>query len=244
MPKSKIIIDIVEDRVDLMVSLNRLLVLAKDVKNNKLSKWAISELNGYKPDEDLPEYRIAESRYIQYSGINGRLQVKNQPLPLGMIKTEMYDELEKVKVRDGIKTIIDYQNDDTYRDLTFLASEVFESSGGHIQCVSIRQLIPASIYKGIYSEVKSKLLLAFCELERKYGCLDELVIDVSKQKNDIIEKNNEELNHVVLNVNLPELVTEKKERWYEKIAWNIVIPIITGIIGAVAAAVILKFFGI
>ena len=61
MPKSQIIIDAVEDLVPLDKSLTRLMVLAKDVKNQELEKWAKKELSGYKGQDELPLYRRSHS---------------------------------------------------------------------------------------------------------------------------------------------------------------------------------------
>lgn len=76
MPKSQIIIDLVEDAVPLEKSLTRLMVLAKDVKNKKLEEWAQNELNGYKNISDLPGYRRSHSSLFKYSGINGGFSVR------------------------------------------------------------------------------------------------------------------------------------------------------------------------
>lgn len=73
--------------------------------------------------------------------------------------------------------------------------------------------------------------------------MDELGIDISNRGIMQIKADNADLNRSVFNITVANSET-KKERWYSKIAWNVVVPIITGIIGAVVATIIIKTFGI
>ena len=46
-----------DDTASLAVVLRKCLVLAHVLKNDRLKSWAQSELNGYEPDAELPDYR-------------------------------------------------------------------------------------------------------------------------------------------------------------------------------------------
>ena len=61
MPKSQIIIDAVNGDVPIDKSLKRLQVLAHDVYNKELEKWAENELTGYLDSSEIPEYRETKS---------------------------------------------------------------------------------------------------------------------------------------------------------------------------------------
>ena len=79
MPKSKIIKDLVNEKVSLKQTLRRLYVLANDVEDYELAKWANNEIKGYSVDSQLPDYRQQNSRHVVYSGINGSFQVTKKP---------------------------------------------------------------------------------------------------------------------------------------------------------------------
>jgi AbiTii len=68
--------------------LRKCLVLAYALDNEKLKDWVENELNGYKNEESLPDYRkirvVAKGLFL---GPNGA-QLDNQPLPAAVLKEE------------------------------------------------------------------------------------------------------------------------------------------------------------
>ena len=234
MPKSQIIKDIVEEKVGLEQSLNRLYVLALDVKNDALASWVEKELNGYNTTDELPTYREASGLMLKYTGINGGFQVTNQPLQPSFISQEFRDKLENIKLFEGIRYLSKLASADrpAERDISMLAGDVLERTDGQVQCFSIKQIVPQSIYQKACAEVKHRMLQALTELEGKYGNLDSLGIDISAQKPAQVASDNAELNRTVLNINVP-MPNAPKEKLPSKIAWNIIIPIITGALGAI-----------
>lgn len=243
MPKSQIIKDIVENRVPLEQSLNRLYILAADVKNTQLAEWAQKELNGYAVSDTLPEYRRMKCFHFKYSGLNGGFQVTKIPLPTDFLKVETLEKYSKISMYDGIRYIEELSNSNkpAVRNLTFLAGEVAERTDDMVSCISIYQEIPQSIPQGICATVKNKMIIALLELEKRYGDLDPLGIDISERSKIQVEADNEVLNRSIFNINIPANVSEKRQPWYSKIAWNIVVPIITAILGAVIAAIIIHW---
>ena len=244
MPKSQIIKDIVEDSVSLEKSLTRLLVLAKDVRNSKLVQWAEKELKGYKEDADIPNYRRTESKELQYSGINNRFQVTSIPLPIGWISKDIMDQIFPIAAYESIRLIEELATgDDTImRDMTALAGEIRSNSNGAVSCTSNQQLIPRAFFFSICADLKNKLITAIIELEKKYGNLDGLGIDISDKPKVQIERINSDLNNAVFQINVPQQEAVK-EPWYSKIAWKVIVPIVTAILSAVGTAIIIKFLG-
>lgn len=246
MPKSQIIKDIVENRVPLEQSLNRLYILAMDVKNTKLAQWAQKELIGYDTSDSLPEYRCAKCSHFRYTGLYGDVQATRAPLPVEFLKSETKKKYSQVDMYDGIRYIEDLSNSSqtAIRDLTFLAAEVEALSNGAVSCFSIYNEIPPSIPQRICSIVRSKMITALLTLEETYGNLDSLGVNVSEKKNILVQSTNDSLNRTIFNINLPSEAPEKKQPWYSKIAWNIVFPIITAIVGAVVAAIIIQWLSL
>lgn len=242
MAKSQIIRDLADDNVPLEKSLNRLFVLASDVSNEQLAQWAEKELNGYKANDELPEYRKTKGLHLTYTGINGNFQVTNVPLQLDWLGSNYKDLISEIKMYDGIRFINDLSSseENPKRDLSGLAGEISRITNGVVQCVSVYQVIPKAFLQSICSTVKSIMIVALLDLEKKYGTLDSLGIEISERQKVQLETNNAELNRSIFNINLPSL-EKKKEPWFSKVGWNIIIPIITGIIGVVIGAMALKY---
>lgn len=67
-------------------------------------------------------------------------------------------------------------------------------------------------------------------LEDQYGCLDGLRIDISSRKATM--DSNAVINGVIFN-NAPADAAEKKEGLGSKIAWKVIVSIITAVVGLV-----------
>lgn len=234
MPKSQIIIEAINEDVPLEKSLRRLEALAHDVHNEELEKWAEHELSGYRGIE-VPDYRKSTSIQFVYNGINGRMQVTNVPLPLGLLKNETVKTVANIQIREGIRTIKDFAASESgvQIDLTsLLAPEVEEKTYGMVQCVSVHQMIAPSIPNSILDEVSSRVIKAFMMLEETYGNLDKLGITVKPFK---AIQSNSAINDAL---GLP-VVVSQSEPLRAKIAWNLVVPIITVVAGSLLTAVLL-----
>ncbi|CAK7017754.1 MAG: hypothetical protein PEGG_00724 [Paraeggerthella hongkongensis] len=244
MPKSKIIKDAVEDAVSLDKSLYRLYVIAKDISNEPLALWAESELHGYQSKSDIPDYRKSVNLELMYTGFNGRTQIKNAPLPYGFLSKDTIESITHIYAQEDIRSVEEMaQSESSPRiDRTYLANEIYKESEGSLQCVAIYQVLPQAFFRSILSQVKSKLIAALIKLEKEYGNLDGLGVDISNLKQSYIDQANAELNKTVLNINVP-TPAQAKEPWHSKLAWRIIVPIATAIIGAVAATAIIRCTG-
>lgn len=199
MAKSKIIKELSNNSITLDVALNRLFVIASDIGNDELQQWAECELHGYREKSKLPEYRYAKNSFFKYSGINGGFKVTNAPLPLLEIMkikdpTEFY-----IPISDGISTIEGFVNSPKHsevgRDVTWAAGMVYRMSG--IQCYSINQIVPISIFEGILNSVKMLLLKIFIKLDKTYGCLDDLDVDTNGISEEEIAETNTVINKYI-----------------------------------------------
>ena len=195
MAKSKIIKELANKEISLEVDFNRLLIIASDIGNTDLIDWATNELNGYSNDSKIPKYREGKMGHIVYSGINGRLQVNNQPLPLSVFDKEILDYIKVNYFDQDIATIERFafgDNGEIGLELTELAGNVYKNSS--IQCISISMKFPKEMFLGILSAIRTKLLKIFIELDRDFGCLDNLDIDTNGRK---LEDINNKLNVII-----------------------------------------------
>ena len=198
MAKSKIIKELANNKVSLEVALNRLYVIASDINNEELQQWAECELHGYGKNK-LPEYRYAKNTVFKYSGINGNYKVTNAPLPLLEIMKNEDPSTFYLPIPDGIATIESFINNpaqnDIGRDLTWAAGMVFKMSG--IQCYSIKQIVPINIFEGIANTLKMLLMKIFIKLDKTYGCLDDLDIDIETIDEQVVENTNAVINNYI-----------------------------------------------
>ena len=189
MAKSKILKELANNEVPLDVALKRLLIICDDLEYKELFSWAEKELNGYFGEESVPEYRNIGMGQILYSGLKGsmvsHLKLTNQPFPIQWMPSKFMDYVCNNYERSTIANIVERaKTTSTYSvDLTSLAG--FIQVG--IAFTSITQKFDSSSYAEIVNKLSNILLKIFMKLDKEYGNLDELDIDVSgKEKAQII----------------------------------------------------------
>lgn len=194
MAKSKVIKELASNEISLEVALNRLLIIASDIENDELAQWAEHELNGYPDGSELPGYRNADNTHFVYSGINGRCCIENAPLPfLEILEIDKKDY--SFNILDGVNSLTALaEGKYKYgRDLTAMAGAIQARTG--IICTSIKQLVPNNVIENILSAIKSKLLKVLIKLDKEFGCLDELDIDISEKDPEEVRK----INSIIIN---------------------------------------------
>lgn len=194
MAKSKVIKELASNEISLEVALNRLLIIASDIENDELAQWVENELNGYSDGTELPAYRVIDNTNFVYSGINGRFKVEKAPLLLPDI-LGLSEKYYAFNILDGVNSLTSFiQGNYEYgRDLTFMAGAIREKTG--ILCTSIRQLVPKNVIENIISAIKSKLLKVLIKLDKEYGYLDELDIDITEKDPGEVRK----INDIIIN---------------------------------------------
>lgn len=192
MARSKIIIDLVKGDKSISESLQELLVIATELGNEDFNRWIKNELNGYSNTEELPDYRKNLPNKIIYSGINGMLQIKNQPLPRQAFgeHSKIIDDINFVS-----NSVLELENTDGYsmsKDLTMFAGNIYTNTG--ISCFNIRMQFGNNLSYIILSNVKTRILESLLLLEDEFGLLDDLYIGKQEEIIDKIEKTNEKIN--------------------------------------------------
>ena len=104
-----------------------------------------------------------------------------------------------VPVLDGVRTIEKYANNalgqEYGKDLTWASSLVYKFSG--IQCYSIKQVVPINHFENIINSLKTKLIKILIEIEKAYGCVDELDINTDEKNSDEIKEINATINNYI-----------------------------------------------
>lgn len=189
MAKSTIIRELVNKEITLGVALSRTKVIAYNLNNVRFNKWIDKELTGYLDDDILPSYRVIDSANIFYSGKKGNMQFTHQPLPINYFSKEYRDIISKTEIRISVSAInkLLESKDSLSNDLTIFNNDVYKNTG--LWCFSITKIIDQIILQPIIDNLSNILINILLELDKEFGCLDELDINTSnKTKVDAINK--------------------------------------------------------
>lgn len=202
MVKSQIIKDLAQDRITIESALRRLLVISYELDNSELQKWIENELNGYTNNSIIPDYRKNVTYMIMYSGYNASTLIRQQPLSESYFDKELQDIIKTRVIKDGVNILensIKSKSEIIFNLIDF-AGVVSHNSGGLIRCIRLEQIISKTTFLQILSNVKTKLIQLLLELEKEFGLLDDLDIDLSdKSKDELREVNDKITNKIYFN---------------------------------------------
>lgn len=207
MSKSKIIKELANGSIDTQTALKRTKVLLQELENEGILKWINYELEGYPDGVSLPEYRkISGQLYGSYfkGSIASHMKYNHVPLPLGkmpdenqqiLLTTEMTQGIEAIKrmvedsEKNDTKTLVKSVPADLYPYIAHFNNDPYMI----ITTASVELNMPQIL--NIFSKVESVLLDVLYYLEKQFGNLDELDIDVGS-------KNAEELSEIISHIQL------------------------------------------
>lgn len=212
MAKSKIILDLANSSVDTMTALKRAKVLLVELGNDKLLEWVNCEIAGYPSDAELPEYRVVQGSlmgsYFKGSMAN-HMKWNNVSLPLGKMPDEIRDRILNVSFHEGVdalKKLLESADDEDKQLGATLPAEIFPTiakcnNDPYMNIISARVVIGSHFVQNIFSVIENKLLDIFMILEKEFGNLDSLDIDVSSKSEEELHKIFEKMVVVIYNDN-------------------------------------------
>lgn len=212
MAKSKIILDLANSSVDTMTALKRAKVLLLELGNDKLLEWVNCEIAGYPSDAELPEYRVVQGNlmgsYFKGSMAN-HMRWNNVSLPLGKMPDEIRDRILNVSFHEGVdalKKLLESADDEERQLGATLPAEFFPiiakcNNDPYMNIISARVVIGSQFVQNIFSVIENKLLDIFMILEKEFGNLDSLDIDVSGKSEEELHKISERMVVVIYNDN-------------------------------------------
>lgn len=204
MAKSKIIKDLATGICGLDVALNRLYLISTSIQDNKVSEWIKRELNGYGEEDELPHYRQVKARLAgDYQTVGwGKIWTSTHvELPTICFKDEELDNVRTYNVTMSIVTIIEGLKKPEYALISPLPVSwypLFEAGTTVHVTNAYREITQAQIDK-IVQTVKTRVLDSLIFLENKFGCLDDLDIDVDKYEESDISSIQEKCAQIVYN---------------------------------------------
>lgn len=189
MAKSQIIKDLANGTVDLHTSLKRAKLIFQEIGSNDLNCWIKNELEGYRIKEEIPEYRKMRGSlvgcYLSQSG----MKCQNVAIP-----TNNVDE----DVINGI--LVNYAKQSVFALQHAIAeSHSFERPLDDQECKYLSQRTGCYIYKAsvqndnstivdILPQVESILMELLCYIEKQFGNLDDLDINVDSKSEEELKE--------------------------------------------------------
>ena len=187
MAKSNIIKNFINSNMDINTALQNLMAILYCLEDENLINWANKELSGYDSINELPEYRKLKGR-VMASYIVGNMKYSNAPFIISHLDDDIQENLININLYSSISTLEEMKNKGESRIGKPIPPEFYillqENTNAHIIEASVNDVI---------SKVRVKILKTLLFLEKEFGNLDELDIDISI-------KNKEELKNIVQHI--------------------------------------------
>lgn len=192
MARSKIIQDLANSKVDTMTALKRAKVLLSELDNSELLNWINCEITGYPSDSILPDYRIKHGNLVgsYFKGsMASHMTWTNVSLPLGKMPNDLKEKFLSVQFREGVdalKQLSDSSADGSGQLGKSIPADFFPAiatynEDPYMMITSAKVLIGPQCIQNIFSVIETRLLDILILLEKEFGNLDELDLDVSSK---------------------------------------------------------------
>lgn len=199
MAKSRIIKEFAGGKVSVEIALKQLKVLLMEFDKPEMLKWVNSELQGYEQDDILPEYRMLSGNLVG-NFMNYNIKCTHIGIPLIASAPDNLVELcTEVKLYESLASL---------ETLTMsereIGKQISSSYLPYIQkfsAISMTALLNASVeisktqIKNVFSRVENMVLDILLLLEKEFGNLDELDMDMSLKSEEEIDSI---VNHILV----------------------------------------------
>ena len=189
MAKSQIIKDLANGSIDTQIALKRTKVLLQEFDDERLLEWVNYEIEGYPNDVEVPEYRrISGQSFCSYiKGTMSRfLKYSNVPLSLGNMPENEREIFYYANMRESVGALKGTIHEYEPSIGRIIPAEYYpyiakcnNDMGMVIQSAEIQLNMPQIL--NIFPKVENKLLDILRYLEKQFGNLDELDIDVNNK---------------------------------------------------------------
>jgi hypothetical protein len=156
-------------------AMRKCLILAFDLKNDKLKDWVEKELNGYNRTDEIPEYRkvMLHSRG-NFTGPAGSW-IPKRPLPLSTIDKK-HRQLLTSQLVQPIATYDGFQGNDGELTINWPPDLIVLYQSKFIEGFALSQAwqeVPTSLVVGLCEEVRNRLLRFALEIREELGQVDD-----------------------------------------------------------------------
>ncbi len=212
MPKSKIIKELANGTVDTLIALKRTKVLLSEFENEDLNKWINNEITGYLDDEEVPGYRVVRGSlmgsYFKGSMVS-HMTWNHVSIPLGKMPDDMQESLLTVSFREGVEALKQLADkcDTSDKQLgkqinaDFFPVIAHYNEDPYMMITSAKVEIASQCIHNVFATIENRLLDVLILLEKEFGVLDDLDIDVGAKSVNEKEKIVKQLHVIIFNDN-------------------------------------------
>ena len=211
MAKSKIIKDLANGTISTHTALMRTKVLLQEFDNDSLLDWVNCEIEGYPDSAQLPKYRrikgVLRGSYFEGS-IAVHIKYTDVSLPLGTLTTEQKDAILTTNITQGIealKELISKNGEGRESEIAkpipadFFGLIALANNNMGMIIQSARVVLSTPDLYGIFPRVESKLIDILSYLEKQFGNLDDLDIDITSKSQEDIEGISDHIHMIIYN---------------------------------------------
>jgi hypothetical protein len=160
----------IDDEVRLPTLLRKCKVLAARLGNVEFNQWVDNELNGYKTEKEVPEYRIIPvflKRHFMGAFGSG---LRNANIPVSSFPNEFIKELSEVRFTAPIASLQDLVIDDTKNSISIpLVPELLALYGQQIyermNCMEAWKVVSNNLLVALLDTVRNRILQFVLEIE-------------------------------------------------------------------------------
>lgn len=168
--------------MDIDIALQNLMAILYCLDDESLINWTKKELEGYSIHDELPEYRKLKGR-VMASFFVGYTQYPKRQFGIAHLDKDMQEKLLSINIYNSISALIEMRNSEGSIGRP-IAPEFYailqSNSNSHITSASVE--IGLSSISDIISKIRGKILETLLFLEKEFGNLDELDVDISIKK--------------------------------------------------------------
>jgi hypothetical protein len=173
-----------ESKQSLADTLRKCLILAFDLKNEKLKAWVEKELNGYGRNDEVPEYRHATLHSKgNFQGPFGAW-LPQRPLPLAIIAKE-HRQLLVSKLTQPIAAYEGASEHEGQPVINWPPDLIVRYQGKFIEDHALTQAwqeVPPTVMVGLCEEVRNRLLRFALEIREELGHVNDKPAEVPATK--------------------------------------------------------------
>ena len=212
MPKSKIIKDLANGTVDTLTALKRTKVLLAEFENEELNAWISNEIIGYSDESEIPDYRMVRGNLMgsYFKGsMASHMTWNHVSIPLGKMPDELKDTLLTVYFREGVGALRELADKCAATDnrigkpidADFFPAIAHYNDDPYMMITSASVEIASQCIQNVFSNIENKLLDVLYLLEKEFGLLDDLDIDVCSKSVEEKEGIVKQLQVIIFNDN-------------------------------------------
>lgn len=170
--------------MDIDTALQNLIAILYCLDDEGLINWARKELEGYDTYGELPKYRKLKGR-VMASFFVGYAEYSKRQFGIAHLDKDMQESLLSINIYNSVSSLIEMKNSGKSVGKPIppeLYGILQENSNSYITSASVD--IDLTSINDIISKVKTKVLETLLFLEREFGNLDGLDVDISTKSSE------------------------------------------------------------